>query len=63
MIRAQKPSLTSRIASLIDAVVSHFRHQDALAGGYRAMTADERREQEADAWSDATIPLFENERW
>ena len=38
--------------------------EDALAAGYRAMTADEQRETDAEAWSEAHLPeVTDDESW
>lgn len=36
---------------------------DALAAGYRALAADERRERAADEWTETQLPAFDDEAW
>jgi len=36
---------------------------DALAAGYRNLAADERREREADEWTEAHLPTLDDEAW
>ena len=36
---------------------------DALAAGYRHLANDERREREADEWTEAHFPAIDDEAW
>ena len=52
------------IGRFLENLARPFVCDDALAAGYRAMTADEHREAEADAWSEAHLPeVPDDESW
>ncbi|HUY89230.1 MAG TPA: hypothetical protein VMV10_10885 [Pirellulales bacterium] len=53
----------SRIANWLDALTERFRRHHKMAAGYRALAVDEPREADANAWSEALLPLFDSERW
>lgn len=63
MSHHQESSLGCRIGLLLDATDTHFRLHASLVAGYRAMTTDERAEQQADAWSEALLLDLESDRW
>lgn len=52
------------IGRFLESLARPFVCKDALAAGYRAMAADQRREAEADAWSEAHLPdVADDESW
>lgn len=51
------------IGRFLESLARPFVCEDALAAGYRALSADHHREADADAWSEAHLPSLDDESW